>query len=147
VTRLLALDPGERRVGVALSDPTGTIAQPHTVLDRRSSDVLSSLRVLVEEYEVSAIVVGLPVSLDGSEGPAAEAARAFAEEVGAETGLPVVMHDERFTSLTARRVLLEGGVRRRDRRRVQDMVAATVLLQSYLDAQERRDDGERAGDG
>ena len=147
MSRLLALDPGERRVGVALSDPTGTIAQPYAVFDRRRVDLYEQLREVAQEHEVSLVVVGLPVALDGHEGAPARAARDFAAAIGAATGLTVVMHDERFTTVTAEQALLEGGVRRRKRRDVRDMVAATVLLQSYLDGKERNEDGERADGG
>jgi len=133
VSRTLGLDPGSRRIGVALSDPTGTIALPHTVIDRSGEDVAAKLRELCREGEVERIVVGLPLHLSGREGPAVEAAKEVADLAREATGLPVDMHDERFTTVTAESALLEAGVRRRKRREVRDMVAATVLLQSYLD--------------
>jgi putative pre-16S rRNA nuclease len=131
--RVLGLDPGTRRIGVALSDATGTIAGPHSVIDRRIVDVDEALRRLVEEHGVELIVVGLPVSLSGAEGPAAEAARAFADSVADATGLPIVLQDERFTTVTAEGALIEGGVGRSERRRKRDQVAAAVMLQSFLD--------------
>ena len=93
----------------------------------------SVLRSLVDEYGVELVVVGLPVHLSGEEGTAAEAARAFADSVAAATGLPVELQDERFTTVTAEEALLEGGVRRRERREIRDKVAAAVMLQGYLD--------------
>ncbi len=131
--RILGLDPGERRVGVALSDPTGTIASPHSVIDRRSVKLTDAVRALCEEHGVARIVVGLPTGLSGAEGPSAKAARTVGDMVAEATGLPVEYQDERFTSVTAEAALLEGGVRRAKRRDVRDKVAAAVILQAYLD--------------
>ena len=142
--RVLGLDPGERRIGVAVSDATGTIASPHSVIDQRHADVPESLRRLIDEYEVELIVVGLPVHLSGEEGSSAKAARAFAETVGDATGLPVALQDERFTTVTAEEALLEGGVRRSKRREVRDKVAAAVMLQGYLDSRRNDNDDRNA---
>ncbi|MCL1692909.1 MAG: Holliday junction resolvase RuvX [Actinomycetia bacterium] len=133
MSRILGLDPGERRVGVALSDPTGTIASPHSVIDRRSVELTEAVRMLCEEHDVERIVVGLPTGLSGVEGPSAEAARTVGTAVAEATGLPVEYQDERFTTVTAEAALLEGGVRRAKRRDVRDKVAAAVILQTYLD--------------
>ena len=140
--RILGLDHGERRIGVAISDATGTIASPHSVIDRRADDVAETLQSVIAEYDVERIVVGLPLHLSGDEGASAQAARAFADTLAEETGLPVALQDERFTTVTAEGALLEGGVRRRQRREVRDKVAAAVMLQGYLDSM-RSDDGER----
>lgn len=129
--RILGLDPGSRRVGVAVSDPGSTIAQPLAVWPR--SRLLDELRRLLTEIDVDRIVVGHPVSLSGDRGPAAAAAEELATEIAEATGLPVDLHDERFTTVAAERSLLEGGTRRRRRREVRDKVAAAVMLQSYLD--------------
>jgi len=131
--RVLALDFGTRRVGVAVSDPLGISAQPHSVLDGTDPGLMGIIGRLAGDLGVERIVVGLPLSLDGSEGPAAAAARRFAAEVAASTGLPVNLLDERFTTVSAERVLVEAGLTGRRRRVVRDRVAATVLLQSYLD--------------
>ncbi|HSG79830.1 MAG TPA: Holliday junction resolvase RuvX [Acidimicrobiia bacterium] len=136
--RVLALDHGTRRVGVAVSDSLRMTAQPHGTLDRDDPELLNRLREMVDDLDVDEIVVGLPVSLDGTEGPSAIAARAFAGEVGAATGHEVVLHDERFSTATAERILLEADVRRKKRKDVRDRLAAAVFLQSYLDAQEMR---------
>ncbi|MEA2022906.1 MAG: Holliday junction resolvase RuvX [Actinomycetota bacterium] len=133
MTRILGLDPGERRIGVALSDPTGTIASPHSVIDRRSVKLADAVRALCEEHGVERIVVGLPTGLSGVEGPSAKAARTVGTAVAEATGLPVEYQDERFTTVTAEAALVEGGVRRAKRRDVRDKVAAAVILQSYLD--------------
>ncbi len=144
MTRILGLDPGERRVGVALSDPTGTIASPHSVIDRRSVELTEAVRSLCEEHDVEQIVVGLPTGLSGVEGPSAKAARTVGTSVADATGLPVEYQDERFTTVTAEAALLEGGVRREKRRDVRDKVAAAVILQTYLD---RKDlSGDRTSD-
>ena len=131
--RILALDPGERRIGVAVSDATCTIASPVEYIDRRAGDHLERVRVLCEEWEISEIIVGLPISLDGTEGPSAVRSREFAEQVTEATGLPVALHDERFTTLTAQKALIEGGVTRRSRKRKVDKIAAAITLQSYLE--------------
>jgi putative Holliday junction resolvase len=136
VTRILGLDPGERRVGVALSDPTGTIASPHSVIDRRSVELVDAVRTLCDEHDVERIVVGLPTGLSGVEGPSAKAARIVGDAVAEATGFPVEYQDERFTTVTAEAALLEGGVRRAKRRDVRDKVAAAVILQTYLDRKE-----------
>ncbi len=143
--RIIGLDPGERRIGVALADPTATIASPERYIDRRTDDPSETIAGLCRELGVTQIVVGLPVALDGREGPAAIAARAFGDMVAEATGIAVDYHDERFTSVTADNALISGGVRRRKRKEKRDQVAAAVMLQSYLDAR-RYDDGSRNND-
>ena len=135
LTRYLGIDPGERRIGIALSDPLGIIAQPHVVLDRRSGSVLDEIRAICAEYAVETIVIGLPTSLSGAEGSAAERARVLGNEVAGATGCEVVFFDERFTTVQAEAALLEGGMKRRKRRETVDKVAAAVMLQGYLDGQ------------
>jgi putative Holliday junction resolvase len=136
----LGLDPGERRVGVAVSDPGRVIATPHEVIDRRRTDAIRRVQELCAELDATTIVVGLPVSLSGAEGPAAHAARAFGAEVTSTTGIDVVYWDERYTTTTAESALLEGGTRRDRRRDVRDKVAAAVMLQAYLNATEITDE-------
>jgi putative holliday junction resolvase len=126
--RVLALDYGSVRVGVAISDALRITAQPLEVI--RLERVEERLPALLDGVDL--IIVGLPRSLDGTEGPSALAAREFAERVRSLTGLPVEMVDERLTTTTAERALIEGGVRRSTRRQVVDKVAATVLLEGYL---------------
>lgn len=115
---------------MAVSDPLRIVATPLAVLP--ADDFEDALRALIEEYEPAILVVGLPVSLSGKEGPAAGKARAFGEEVAALTGLDVHYVDERFTTATATSAMLEGGVRRRDRRQNVDKVAAAVILRHFL---------------
>lgn len=131
--RILGLDPGERRVGVAVADPTGTIASPDRYVDRSKEEVGPTIARLCEELGVSVIVVGLPLALDGTEGPSAIAARHFGEDMAVSTGVSVEYYDERFTSHTADQALITGGVRRKKRKEKRDQVAAAVMLQGYLD--------------
>ena len=138
--RSLGLDPGERRIGVAVSDPSGTIASPHGFIDTASDDTVVRLHELIAEFDIERIVVGLPVSLDGHEGPAARRARALGDEIAGAVDVPVHYHDERFTTVTAEDALIEGGVRRKERKEKRDQVAAAVMLQGYLDS--RAHDGE-----
>ena len=135
--RILGLDPGSRRIGVALSDPTGTIATPLTVLDADAPDLARRLRELVAEHAVERIVVGRPTGLSGAPTAATESADRFAEFVAEATGLRVDRVDERFTTVIAERAMLEGDASRRKRRARRDQVAAAVLLQGYLDASRR----------
>ena len=137
--RVLGLDPGERRIGVALSDPGRRIASPHAVFDRRDGDVAERLRSLCDEFEVETIVIGLPISLAGEEGKAAAAARRFGDKVVLPIGRNLVYWDERFTTVQAEQALLEAGMRRRRRRDVRDKVAAAVMLQGYLDAESEKE--------
>jgi putative Holliday junction resolvase len=128
--RTLGLDYGERRVGVAVSDPTDSFAQPLETV--KSSETLERIAELVNEYEVHRIVVGLPLQMDGRAGAQAERTREFGERVAGRTGLPVEYLDERLTSVEAKRVLAEaGGKPGRNRDRV-DRVAAAILLGTFL---------------
>ena len=131
--RIMGLDYGTRRIGVALSDASHITAQPHTVLEAGSMQLATELRSLAEEYDVELIVVGLPVNLAGEETRSAAQARKLAELAGEATGLPVEMADERFTTKTAEEALIAANVRRDRRRQVVDKVAAAVMLQTFLD--------------
>lgn len=131
--RTMALDPGSVRIGVAVSDPVGITAQPHSSLDATADDLMEQIAALVAELAVDRVVVGLPVSLDGTERASAAAARSFAEDVRSALGIEVEMVDERFSSSTAERVMLEAGAKRAERRAGRDRVAAAVFLQTYLD--------------
>jgi putative Holliday junction resolvase len=131
--RIMGLDYGTRRIGVALSDLLHLTAQPHTVLEANSDQLSSELRRLVEEHDVESIVVGLPMNLAGHETHSAEGARRLATLAAEATGLAVSMADERFTTKTAERTLIAANVQRRRRKQVIDKVAAAVMLQSFLD--------------
>jgi len=134
LTRTLAVDPGTKRVGLAVSDPTGTIAQGLSTIDAEPADTLASrLAGIAKDHEAARVVVGLPRRLDGSYGPEAAAARRLADGIRIASGLPVELVDERMTTVAAERSLIAGGVRRAERRLSIDRVAATLLLQSHLD--------------
>ncbi len=131
--RILALDVGEKRVGVAVSDPLGYSAQPLTVLPRRPhGDFLKSLAALAAEYEVSLVLLGLPRRTTGEKGPEAQRVLALAREITAKLGLACDTWDEWLTTVAAERVLLEGGLRRQARREVVDKTAAALILDGYL---------------
>ncbi|CAB4644612.1 unannotated protein [freshwater metagenome] len=134
--RVLGIDLGSKRVGVAVSDRSGTIATPLCVIERGTSQRVDHNEIarLVQEEEVVAIVVGLPLNMDGTAGKAAEAALREVERMTTVVGVPVYVHDERLTTVEADRVLMEQKMRAQARRRVVDKVAAAVILQSWLDA-------------
>ncbi|RIK10187.1 MAG: Holliday junction resolvase RuvX [Acidobacteria bacterium] len=137
MTRIMALDLGERRVGVAISDPLEITAQPFAVIDR-GGNMLAEIRAIADEYEIGEVVVGLPLQMRGSEGDAASAARQEADRIRDSLDVPVVLWDERLTTATAERALIDQGVKRRKRREVIDKIAAAVILQSYLDSRKGR---------
>ena len=135
-TRALGLDLGSKRIGVAISDRTGTIASPLTVLQRSGSPERDHLAIaeLVLEEEAEIVVVGLPLNMDGSSGPAARAAVDEAAALATVVGVPVVTFDERRTTVTADRAMMEANMRAQARRRIVDKIAAAVMLQNWLDA-------------
>ena len=134
---MLAIDPGSRRVGVAISDPTGTIAQPlATVPAEPAASLPERLVELAREREATELVVGLPRRMDGSLGPEARDARQLADRLRRSSGLRVTLVDERLTSAAAERALLATGARREKRRKLSDRVDAATILQTYLDGSE-----------
>jgi putative holliday junction resolvase len=143
VGRLLGLDPGARRIGLALSDESQLLAQPFTTLIRRTGKrfPMARLIALMKEHAIAGVVVGLPLDADGSEGRPARAARTIAGEIARHSGVPVDMWDERFTTARALQAVREMGGTTRGRRADVDALAATLLLQHYLDA--RRASAER----
>jgi putative Holliday junction resolvase len=145
LSRTLSLDYGSKRIGVALSDPTRTIASPLTTLARREGKrpPWAELRKLVEEHEVSEFVVGLPLTLKGEEGDWAREVRGFGAELERRFGLPVAWVDERMTSVRAEQAVRGMGLKksaREEKERV-DSAAAALILQAHLDRQRRRDEG------
>jgi putative holliday junction resolvase len=133
--RIVGLDLGSRRIGVAVSDTAGTLASPYEVLERSGDDALDRARIsaLVGELDAELVVVGMPRSLDGTMGPAALAAAAEAEALGEVLGVPVETYDERLTTVAADRSLRELGMKAKGRKRVVDKVAAAVMLQGWLE--------------
>lgn len=128
----MAVDLGSARTGVAVSDELGMLAQPWKTLPG-GEVALDAVVSAVEELRPSRVLVGLPRNMDGTYGPAAEAARSFAETLRARTSCPVDLWDERLTTVAAQRALRESGRKARDQRQVIDQVAAQILLQSWLD--------------
>ena len=147
--RVVGLDLGKRRVGVAVSDSGGVMAVPSTTVERTGDERRDRARLadVVRELEPERVVVGLPRSLDGSEGPAAVWARAEAEALAELLDVPVELYDERLTTVSAQRSLVAAGVKGRDRRKVVDQVAAAVLLQAWLDGGRGSDGGRGMGGG
>lgn len=135
--RVLGLDIGQRRIGVAVSDELRLVASPLTTLPADASG-REQLRALIDEIQPVLLVVGLPVTLRGLEGAQAQATRRLVEELRPSLPCPVVFWDERLTSLAAERTLGQMGVKGKRRRQLLDAVAAALLLQSYLDAQRRQ---------
>ena len=136
--RILGLDIGARRIGVAVSDELGWTAQPLETIDlgKRSNlkDAAARVAAVAEQVGAEKVVFGLPLNMDGSEGPAAQAARTLAEEVAETSGLPVEPWDERLTTVSAERALLEADMSRKKRKKKIDQVAAQLILQGYLDS-------------
>lgn len=134
--RALGVDPGSKRIGLAISDFSGTIASPLTVLQRSRSkrhDLAEIARIAADE-EAEVIVFGLPLGLDGTVGKAARAATAEARQLATLVTVPVELHDERLTTVSADRSMLDAGMNAAERRQVVDKVAAAIMLQSWLDA-------------
>ena len=141
IGRVLGLDLGTRRIGVALSDALRMTAQPLTVLDcdTLESD-LEAVRRLVEQHDVRRMVVGLPLTLKGEYGPQTQRVRTFVSRLERMLAIPVALVDERFSTAQGERALLEMDVSRRKRKAIVDQVAAQLILQQYLDAQRPADD-------
>ena len=134
--RVLAIDFGKKRLGLALCDPTGTIASPLPALQRSAQVWWDELGQLIREKEVEELVVGLPLNMDGSEGPSAQICRKFADDLKQRFGLPVILLDERLTSTAASSTLTAAGLSQRQQRGKLDSMAASLLLQVHL--QKRR---------
>jgi len=133
--RAIGLDVGDKTVGIAVSDELGITAQGVSTLERKNLRAdLDHLNALCRERGVSQLVVGLPLNMDGSEGPRAATSRKFGDALAAQTGLPVIYQDERLSTAAAQRVLLEADVSRGKRKKVVDKLAAQLILQAWLDA-------------
>ena len=134
--RTLGIDPGLKRIGLALSDELGMIAQPLDYIPAEPFDAfVRRLLELVAEREIGAIIVGMPRNMDGSFGPAAEKSQVLIEQLKELTAVPVRAWDERLTTAQANRILIAGNVSRKKRKEKVDKMAAAILLQSYLDSQ------------
>ena len=135
--RILGIDYGRRRIGLAVSDEAGFLARPLDphLRTRSLKKDLEHLSRLAREFEVETIVVGLPLNMDGSKGEMALEVEDFVSQLQELSKIAVIVSDERLTSVEAERVLLEGNVKRKDRKQLRDGLAATLILQGYLDSQ------------
>ena len=136
--RKVALDVGDVRIGVAVSDMLGITANPRETYVRKGKTFEDDINYFVKyakEEDADAFVIGLPMNMDGTEGPRAEVTRQFGEALKEASGLQVIYVDERLTTVSAERMLIGADVRREKRKQVIDKVAATIILQSYLDGQ------------
>ena len=135
------MDLGSKTVGVAISDPMLITAQGIEIIRRKDENklrqTLARIEALIEEYEVEEIVLGLPKNMNNTLGERAELSLAFQEKLERRTGLPVVMWDERLTTVAADRTMMEAGIRREDRRDHVDKIAACFILQGYLDSRQK----------
>ena len=138
--RALGIDPGTKRIGLAISDRSGTIATPLTVLERSRSRQHDDVEIarIVREEDFEVVVMGLPVNMDGSQGASAKAAIAEARRLATVVDVPIELHDERRTTVSADRSMREAGLDSVARRQRVDKVAAAIMLQSWLDGRARR---------
>ncbi len=135
VTRSLGLDVGDKRIGVALSDPTGILASPLTIIDRGSDErqTLEAIIAVISQYQVKQIVVGLPRSMNGSIGKQAEKVTSFVQSLCSHTEVPVEFRDERLTTVSAKRLMQSARTKKTRRKARDDAIAAALILQGYLD--------------
>lgn len=132
--RVIGVDLGDSRVGIALSNPDRTLASPLEVL-KRTGNLHRDIAKIVDEWEATVVVVGLPLSLDGSMGPAAKKALKEVTRMGATLRVPIETYDERLTTVTAERLMTDAGLDSRNQRKVVDKIAAAIMLQAWLDRQ------------
>ena len=135
--RILGLDYGTKTVGVALSDELGITAQPIMTIERKSENklrkTLAKIEEIIDEYKVSFVVLGYPKNMNNTEGERCEKTKEFKEMLERRTGLPVILWDERLTTVAADNYMMEAGIRREDRKSYVDEIAAVFILQGYLD--------------
>ncbi|MGH2736280.1 MAG: Holliday junction resolvase RuvX [Actinomycetota bacterium] len=130
----MGLDPGERRIGVAVADLETRFARPYEVIDRQSGDAVGRVIEIVVEVDADCIVVGRPVGLSGHSGPAVEAQGRFVDELRSRSPVEIREYDERFTTVVAESAMRQAGVSPERRKRLRDAVAAQVMLQGFMDA-------------
>lgn len=139
MVRILGIDPGEKRIGVAITDPLGITAQGLAVITHASlEEAIEKIKKICINYNVDKIVVGNPLNMDGTQGPASEKALLFAERLMQTLDLPVIMVDERLSSVSAEKTLITGGVSRKKRREVKDKLAAALILETYITSRENK---------
>lgn len=132
--RVLGIDHGDVRIGIAMSDETAFLASPLTTV-QNSKHAADEIAALTAEHQVEKVIIGLPLNMDGSAGPATEKVRRFAAKLAKKTDVPIIENDERLTTVTAHHNLREAGLDGRKRKGVVDMAAAQVILQDWLDMQ------------
>lgn len=141
--RIMGLDFGSKTVGVAISDALLITAQGIEIIRRKEENKLrqtmARIEELIEEYEVEELVIGLPKNMNDTEGVRVELTKEFGEKLGRRTGLPVSYWDERLTTVAADKAMMEAGVRRENRKDYVDMIAATLILQGYLDCRKNKE--------
>ena len=137
--RYLGLDLGSRTLGIAISDKTGFIAQTYKTIrhNEEYAHLVNVVRDIVKEEEIDAIVLGFPKNMNNTIGPKGELSIKFKEDLEKKVDIPIYLQDERMTTTIAQNILIEGKVRRKDRKKVVDQVAATIILQDYLDRKEK----------
>lgn len=132
--RILSLDVGEKRIGVAMSDPMGILASPLTQINVTGTKAaIEDILELVRQHEVERIIAGLPYSVDGSLGPQAQKVRSFLQKLSENLDIPIETWDERYTTVAAEGKMVEAGIRKDRRKKQIDAAAATIILQEYLD--------------
>ena len=137
--KIMAIDYGDAHTGVAISDRTGTLCGFSTVVNAyRPEAVIDALQKLIAEHEVTELVLGHPINMDGTRGARAEKAEAFAEQLREATGLPVTLWDERRTTIDAHNILASNGKRAKERKKTVDAVAASLMLEGYLTFRKRQ---------
>lgn len=141
--RIIGLDFGNKTCGVAISDSLGITAQGVEIIRRESPNklrkTLARIEELIAEYQVETIVLGLPKNMNNTEGERVELTKEFADKLQRRSGLPVVLWDERLTTVAADKIMMEAGVRRENRKDYVDKIAATLILQNYLDSRRKED--------
>jgi len=132
--RVLGLDIGDRRIGVAMSDPIGILASPLTQINRTGTEVaIEAILKIIRQYEVERIIAGLPYSIDGSKGPQVQKVESFLKKLSKRLDIPIETWDESYTTMAAESKMIEGGVRKDRRKKQIDAAAAAIILQEYLD--------------
>ncbi|MEA3305292.1 MAG: Holliday junction resolvase RuvX [Candidatus Omnitrophota bacterium] len=145
--RILSLDVGEKRIGMALSDELGFIARPLETLHRETENAdFEEIKKIAHTMDVTEVVVGLPLNMDGRAGPNAKKAYDFVEKLKKKLKTPVKLWDERLTTLEANRILIKAGMSRKKRKKLDDKLAAQLILQSYLDAKQAGNRSQRTDD-
>lgn len=139
--RILGLDVGDKYIGVSISDATFTIASNLMTIKRISNDfAYEEIEKLINEYDVKTVVVGVPINMDGSDTVMSKRIRKFARKLTPKFGVSVIFQDERFTSIEAERTLIEASVRRENRKKYIDQLAASIILQTFIDREKNKND-------